>query len=83
MSVLSLVICCLMLIGTTFAWFTDSASTGINNIIAGNLDMELLHSNGVVKDEYVTENTKLFVNSKGEEMLWEPGAVCYENPDCQ
>ena len=79
MSVLSLVICCLMLIGTTFAWFTDSASTGINNIIAGNLDMELLHSNGVVKDEYVTENTKLFVNSKGEEMLWEPGAVCYEN----
>ncbi len=60
MSVLSLVICCLMLIGTTFAWFTDSASTGINNIIAGNLDMELLHSNGVVKDEYVNRKYKAF-----------------------
>ena len=32
LSMLSLLMCCTMLIGTTFAWFTDSASTGINTI---------------------------------------------------
>ena len=34
-SVLALVLCMVMLIGTTFAWFTDSVVTGNNKIIAG------------------------------------------------
>ena len=37
-SVLSLVICAAMLVGTTFAWFTDSVTSGRNTIVAGNLD---------------------------------------------
>ena len=38
-STLALLMCVAMLIGTTFAWFTDTASTGVNKIQAGNLDI--------------------------------------------
>ena len=40
-SVLSVVLCCAMLVGSTFAWFTDSVTSGKNQIVAGNLDVEL------------------------------------------
>ena len=40
-SVLSVVLCFAMLVGSTFAWFTDSASTGVNKIVAGNLAIPL------------------------------------------
>lgn len=43
-SMLSIVLCVAMLIGTTFAWFTDNASTGVNLIQAGTLDIELQKS---------------------------------------
>lgn len=47
-SVLSLMLCIAMLIGTTFAWFTDSVASGNNKIQAGILkvDLELLDKNG-------------------------------------
>ena len=38
-SALAILMCGAMLIGTTFAWFTDPASTGVNTIQAGNLDI--------------------------------------------
>ena len=41
LSVLSLVLCMAMLVGTTFTWFTDTATTGVNKIQAGNLDVKL------------------------------------------
>ena len=40
-SLFALFLCIVLLIGTTFAWFTDTASTGVNKIQAGNLDVEL------------------------------------------
>ena len=40
-SVMAILICVAMLIGTTFAWFTDSASTAVNKIQAGTLDIAL------------------------------------------
>ena len=40
-STLAILLCAAMLIGTTFAWFTDTASTGVNKIQAGNLNIEL------------------------------------------
>ena len=72
-SVLSLVLCMAMLIGTTFAWFTDSVTSGRNKIQSGNLDVELYYS---VLDETgawteyqkVTKDTKVFNYD-----LWEPG----------
>ena len=40
-SVIALILCCAMLVGTTFAWFTDTASTSGNKIQAGTLDVDL------------------------------------------
>ena len=39
-STLAILMCVAMLIGTTFAWFTDTASTGVNKIQAGNLECQ-------------------------------------------
>lgn len=38
-SALAIVLCCAMLVGTTFAWFTDSVSSTGNTIQAGTLDI--------------------------------------------
>ena len=67
LSLLSLLLCCSMLVGTTFAWFTDSVTSGKNTIVAGNLDIELDYWNGT---EWKTVNgaTELFTGN-----LWEPG----------
>lgn len=67
-SVMSMLLCCAMLIGTTFAWFTDSASSGENRLQAGKLDIDLLMAteNGY---ESISEGTgNLFKATK-----WEPG----------
>lgn len=78
-SVLSLLLCVSMLVGTTFAWFTDSVTTGLNTIAAGVLDVELCHSNAAVNNERVDSDTELFLDLKGNSILWEPGVVAYEN----
>lgn len=74
MSALSLLMCVSMLIGSTFAWFTDSVTSGNNKIVAGNLDVALYHTNVTDTDEEVTDTTKLF----DEVALWEPGAMVWE-----
>ena len=67
-SVISLLICVAMLMGTTFAWFTDSVTSGRNTIVAGNLDVVLeYYVDGAFKE--VTKTTALFNDSS----LWEPG----------
>lgn len=43
-SVLAVLMCVAMLVGTTFAWFTDTASTAVNKIVAGNLHIELQYA---------------------------------------
>ena len=68
-SVLALLMCVAMLIGTTFAWFTDTASTAVNKIQAGNLDVQLEYSKDLTKWKKVTDTTKVFEDST----VWEPG----------
>ena len=68
-SVFALVISVAMLVGTTFAWFTDTASTGINKIQAGNLDVKLMYSTDMVTWKEATSTTQLF----NDDALWEPG----------
>ena len=68
-SALATVMCLAMLIGTTFAWFTDTTSTGLNKIQAGNLDVELEYSKDFTEWKKVDSNTKVF----DEDALWEPG----------
>ena len=45
-STFAILVCVAMLIGTTFAWFTDTASTAVNKIQAGNLKVLLVDENG-------------------------------------
>ena len=78
-SVIALLLCVSMLVGSTFAWFTDSVKTGLNTIAAGVLDVELYHSNAAVQNEQVNSNTKLFMDLQGSPILWEPGVVSFEN----
>ena len=68
-SATALVLTVAMLIGTTFAWFTDSVTSGRNKIQAGNLDVELEYSKDFNTWNTVTENAKLFEDSE----TWEPG----------
>ena len=67
-SVMALVMCVVMLVGTTFAWFTDTASTGVNKIQAGNLDIEVEYTLDGENWNNLDEATDIF--QKG---LWEPG----------
>lgn len=68
-SALAILMCVAMLIGTTFAWFTDTASTAVNKIQAGNLDVELEYSKDFTEWKKVNDTTKVFEDST----LWEPG----------
>lgn len=72
-SVLALVLSLAMLAGSTFAWFTDTASTGVNRIVSGNLDVGLQYW-GVREDGKKTwltaENSEELFDKNA---LWEPG----------
>ncbi len=72
LSVISMVICVSMLIGSTFAWFTDSATANVNTIQAGNLDVELVGKDGKTLTEAL-KWAKSAEAPEGEKVLWEPG----------
>ena len=77
-SVMAMLICITMLIGTTFAWFTDSASTAVNKIQAGNLDVQLLMHDGRSYVDIGNDTSPIFgigsiAQNNNAETLWEPG----------
>ena len=83
-SVMAIVLCLAMLIGTTFAWFTDSASTAVNKIQAGKLDVALemkdASGNWVNAEGQTLSWKKAAGAPAGEHILWEPGCT-YELPE--
>ncbi len=86
-SLFALFLCIVLLIGTTFAWFTDTASTGVNKIQSGKLDVSLEMANGTndkgetvwVSAENQLLTFKTADNRSADEILWEPGCT-YELP---
>ncbi len=68
-SVISMLLCVAMLIGSTFAWFTDTASTKVNSIQAGTLDIQLVDAEG----RNIEGQTLEFKDT--DENLWEPGVT--------
>ena len=77
LSLLSMLLCVSMLIGSTYAWFTDTATTAVNKIQSGTLDVAL---------EMSTDNGATWTNAEGKtlnfmtadnraEILWEPGCT--------
>ncbi len=84
-SVMALVMCVVMLVGTTFAWFTDTATANVNKIQAGKLDVQLLMKDNAgnwVDAENKTLNFLVngAIPSEGTQILWEPGAE-YKLPE--
>ena len=68
-STIALIVCISMLIGSTYAWFTDSVSSSNNIIKSGNLDVEFKYSTDLTNWNNVTETTNIFKT----DTLWEPG----------
>ena len=88
-SVMAMVLCLAMLVGATFAWFTDTASTGVNKIQAGNLDVQLQYATAWDENGNVTSwadaqgrqlEFKKAAGAEDEAILWEPGCT-YELPE--
>ena len=89
-SILAMVLCVTMLVGTTFAWFTDTASANVNKIQSGNLDVMLEYAtewDTSGQPTAWTDATKLdgglsFLRMKEDgtreqatDILWEPGCT--------
>ena len=81
-SVMALVMCVVMLVGTTFAWFTDTATANVNTIKAGNLNVELLDKDGNPVEGKTLDFLQMDENGEvksNADILWEPGAT-YQLP---
>ncbi len=87
MSGLSMLLCSAMLAGTTFAWFSDTAKSGENTIVAGNLHVALEYNTQLDMSQEETDwaddgnwagasEQKLFDDS----FTWEPGAMLISTP---
>ena len=88
-SALAILMCMAMLIGTTFAWFTDTASTAVNKIQSGTLKVGLEMATKWDNDGNPTQwdtaegemlTFKTVDNRESEKILWEPGCT-YELPE--
>ncbi len=79
MSALAILACAAMLIGTTFAWFTDTASTAVNKIQAGTLDVDIIDLQGDSLDGKTLTWQKAS-GAENEDVLWEPGCTYYLAP---
>ena len=78
-STISLLLCFAMLLGTTFAWFTDSVTSAGNIIQAGTLDVDLVDNAGISMAGEIIE----FVAADGRDqdaILWEPGCTYETEP---
>ena len=77
LSLLSMLLCVSMLIGSTYAWFTDTATTAVNKIQAGTLDvaLEMSTDNGATWTKAEGKTLNFMTADNHEEILWEPGCT--------
>ena len=74
-SIISIVLCVTMLVGSTYAWFTDQASTSTNNIVAGTLNITLEQFDETNQKWVSAEGQTLKFVDMDENDLWEPGCT--------
>lgn len=76
-STLALILCFGMLLGTTYAWFTDSVTSSGNKIESGTLDVDLLLWNGTEYVDIGANSDPIFgtagLAQDSLDTLWEPG----------
>ena len=77
LSLLSMLLCVSMLIGSTYAWFTDTATTAVNKIQAGTLDvaLEMSTDHGVTWKNAEGKTLNFMTVDNRAEILWEPGCT--------
>lgn len=78
LSGLALLTCVAMLVGSTYAWFTDSVTSSGNKIVSGNLDIELWMHNGTDYIDISDSSAPIFgassvAQNNNAATLWEPG----------
>lgn len=80
LSVTAIIMSVAMLIGTTFAWFTDTASTSVNKVQSGelNIALEVKDGNG---NWVAADGELLWSRGAGQQTVrWQPGSV-HELPE--
>ena len=78
LSAFSLLLCVSMLVGSTYAWFTDSVSVTNNKIVAGELKVQLLMNTGAGYADISSNAAPIFgegsiAQNNNAQTLWEPG----------
>ena len=79
LSALSLLLCVSMLVGSTFAWFTDSVTSGSNIIKSGKLKISLLDADGNSLEGEMIEWATADGRAQ-DQILWEPGCTYNTEP---
>ena len=79
LSALAIVLCIAMLIGTTYAWFTDTASTAVNRIQSGSLKVGIIDMQGNSLEGKQLK-WQAADGREQDEILWEPGCTYFLQP---
>ena len=79
MSALSLLLCISMLIGSTYAWFTDNVTSTGNTIQSGTLNVDLVDADGVTMEGKVIKFDAADKRDQ-DKILWEPGCTYETEP---
>ena len=74
MSLISMFVCVVMLVGMTYAWFTDSASASVNLIRSGNINVTLESYTGNTKSWSLVQTTSSKELFKPQDEVWAPGS---------
>lgn len=81
-SIVSLTMCTAMFAGSTYAWFTDSVSAGVNKVVSGTLDIDLVDGAGNSLEGTTLDFAKADGAPADEKVLWEPGCT-YKLPEAK
>ncbi len=82
LSIALVIVSVVLLIGSTFAWFTDSATSGKNKIVAGNLDVDIEYATldaardsegNILESEWKKVDKDASIFKSADDTLWEPG----------
>ena len=74
MSLISMFVCVVMLVGMTYAWFTDSASASVNLIRSGNINVTLESYTENTTSWSLVQTTSSKELFKPQDEVWAPGS---------
>lgn len=73
LSISSMLVCAMMLVGMTYAWFTDSAVTAVNAIHTGTVNADLMYKASDGSYRRLAQKTSLFADTTNSP--WAPGHI--------